>query len=421
MKVLSIIMLVLLMTGFVCAEKYMALSKKGAMAYVRLTDIDSIIFIDSAAPIQGTILYTKPFFHRVDEFNTDGIGGVPESDNDIGINGGVCSGRVGFGSISTDYSALNSVLLTSLYNASGQNLGIKTGDTLLVQASIRDNMGLKETRTGEFVVIDNPYMAGPGESSIIYRVATLAQFLLAIPNFLSQNAWNMGAGSNAAGVKIGIVPDGEIRIDNRGSAASIEDLFITSTNTLSSVLVSTAFYFNQNIAANGFSDTPERMLRPAIGEDQIFNPLYYDALGAPLPSGSSGVQQIFCSDGEALDIQDGDTIAISSLVGFASKSSSNLFIKEGVTLNDPSTTTLQNILDKIRNTLNLPVYDNSPSNNPSVSIADGKNAILMPAGAMVIRGQPGIGFEITNFSLTAKSATGSPVAKFNQNCTVTEY
>jgi len=419
------LLLLLVFCAGIHAEKYMALSKKGATTYIALPDIDSITFIDTANLIQGTILYSKPFFHRVDEFNTLLKTGGSGVDNAFGASGLDHAGApVYFANIFCDLGAINSVLLPELHNGAGQNLGIKIGDTLYVQATIPNGMGNDETESASFIIVDDYTMAGMIAGNLLqYRVATLAQLLLAMQCFLTGTSWRGGAGSNAFAAIIKIMPDGKVCIDNSGSAQAIKNLAISSSRSISSPYVASAFAFNATIfivGASAVSETPGKLLRPALATDRLFDYMFWDAGNTIIP-GAHSMPQIFTNSGDTIDIVYGDTIIVSANVGVTSKSASSFIVDAGA-FAVHSATSFQNLLDYIQTTLALPVYDNSPANHLSLSIANPSSDALLPSGAIVVRGQPSPDFTISNFSLQAKHSDGSPAPSgFNQNCVMIEF
>lgn len=374
----------------------------------------------------GTILYTQPFYHRADEFNSAALTGGAGTDNDIGANGAVGGAAVTFANIASDTSAINSIKLTGLHNATGQSLQIKNGDIISVTATIEDNLGADETQTATFEVIDDPSQAGSvGGSPTEYQVSTMAQLLVAMQSFLSGNgagsAWNGGAPSNASGAVIGVTPDGKIRVENGvGSTESIKNLTVTSNRPVSRTYVTSAFAFNSEIAAGDYADTPDRLLRPAISTDSLYNPLYYDNLGVPA-AGTSAVPAIFTQNGQSIDLENGDKVNITALIGDIPKNDNTLTMNQGVNLN--SSTTMQELLDSIRNTLNLPERDGTLNNNLSLSLNSvGTDDDLIPEGAIVIRGQPEVAFSVNNFSGIANNANANTEAPtdFNTNMVTTQ-
>ncbi|MFH0920093.1 MAG: flagellar hook-basal body complex protein [Fibrobacterota bacterium] len=392
------------------------------------TFVDYTGNLNSDSEALGTVLYTQPFYHRVEEFNTNRIPGGSGLDNDYGAGGlDHVAGFNAIGQIATDPGMTNSVRLTGLHNGGGESLGIKYGDILQVTATMDNGAGVDETFTASFEVVDDPSQAGPvGASTTEYRVATLNQFLMASQDFLTGGTWRGGGGSGAAGAVIAAMPDGKIRVDNSGagSTTSIKNLTITSNRPISRTFVSAAFSFNSDISNAGItssSDTPDRIFRPAISTDTVYDYMFYDA-GNTIIAGSNPVPQIFTANGTALDIQQGDSVDISAMIGDTPKNSSTLVFDEGAAAVHGSTT-MQDILDEIRNTLNLPQFDGTVNNNLSVSMnGTDTDDDLIPEGALVLRGQPKLAFAIKNFSMLAENAspTTEPPTDFNTNMVATQ-
>jgi len=391
------------------------------------TQVDYSGNINSDSEALGTILYTQPFYHRADEFNTSANSFGAGVDNDLGAGGVQGGAPVAFGNIATDASAISSIKLTGLFNGAGQSLQIKAGDLMSVSATIQNNLAVDETQTATFEVIDDPAQAGMiNGNPLEYRVATLAQFLLASQSFLTGTAWNGGAGSGASGATVSLLPDGKVRIENGGaSLQDIKNLTVTSNRPISRTYITGAFSFNSSIPAapGSFSDTPDKLLRPALATDNLYNPLYYGAGGIPL-AGTLATPAVFTANGGTIDLQQGDKINITSLIGDVPKNSgvaNTLQLNEGVNLG--SSTTMQDVLDAIRNTLNLPEHDGTIKNNLSVAMdAAGSSDDLMPDGSIVIRGQPETAFAVNNFSSIANNANANTPAPtdFNTNMVTTQ-
>ncbi|OGS33415.1 MAG: hypothetical protein A2293_03385, partial [Elusimicrobia bacterium RIFOXYB2_FULL_49_7] len=389
--------------------------------------------LDSDSEALGTVLYSQSFYHRANEFNTNaiastGVGG----DNDFGTYDPVggpsatgdaahSAGTLAITDIASDTGVLNSVKLTGVHNGSGNSLGIKTGDLLTVSATIPDATNVDETYTATFEVIDTPAEAEQ-VSATEYRVSTLAQLLLSVQEFLSSGPWNGGAGSSTT-ASVAVLSDGKVRVENTG-AADIKNLTFSSNRPISKTYVSNTFSFNSTIATGDYGDTPDVLLRPALANDNLYDyQLYQDAAGSWAPISSNTTPQIYSSTGELIDVEDTDALNLSAMIGDNPKNAETLQIDTGTpgTLHDA--TTMQNILDYIRNTLNLPEYDGTIANNLSVSMnAVGTDDDLIPEGAVVVRGQAETAFSINNFSLLAENADPSSNAptNFNANFVVTQ-
>ncbi len=365
----------------------------------------------------GTIVYTQSFYHRIDEFNTLPLGAA--NDNNYGATGAHSAAGVAFADIITNANVLSSTPLTGLHNDKGQSLQIKTGDILKVTATINDGLN-DETITANFEVINDPAQAGiVGGSTTDYRVNNIQQLLLSMEHFLTGDAWRSGAGSNAADARVAIMPDGQIRVSNgAASLSSIRNLTVRSDRPISTTYVNSAFSFQSDIAIGSYSDTTGRLLRPALSTDNLFNPMVYDNAGVGT---ASPVAQIFTANGQLIDLEQGDRLQISALIGDTSKNASSLQTDVGVNLG--TSTTMQQVLTYIQDTLSLPERDGTIANNLSVSLnAVGTDDDLIPEGAIVVRGQPETAFAINNMSALATNAspnTPSPSA-FNSNMVVTQ-
>jgi len=382
--------------------------------------------LNSNSEALGTVLYTQPFYHRIEEFNTIQKTAGSGIDNAFGATGVDHAGAAAaFADIATDSAFINSVALTGLHNGSGESLGIKYGDILQVSATIDDGTGTDENLTASFEVVDDPTQAGMvAGNPLQYRVSTLNQFLIATQSFLTGTAWRGGVGSNADQATVTVQPDGKVRVDNAGSAQSIKNLTITSNRPISRTYISNTFSFNSDITNAGLtsiSETPDRLFRPAISTDALYDYMFYDA-GNTVIGGTNPVPMVFTANGNAVDVEQGDTLNLTAMIGSSPKNSNSLVFDEGA-LGVHTGTTMQEVIDDIRNTLNLPQYDGTVSNNLSVSIdATDTDDDLIPEGALVIRGQPETPFSVNNFSALAENAspTTPPPSDFNMNMVSTQ-
>ncbi|MBL8026659.1 MAG: hypothetical protein JNL74_09630 [Fibrobacteres bacterium] len=381
--------------------EYLAVHRNNTVEYLKLSLIDSLTFPDSNTIQRGTILKSKPLLHRIDEFNTLGLQGSSTDENNFGAYGGNTSAfaatPLNFSDIATDEAVLASTPLTELYDSTGSSLNILVGDTLSVTATINDGVS-DETITAKYIVIDNPLIAGRhGPSTIMYRVANIQQFLLAMEDFISGIVWRGGAGSNAQ-IYTAVMPTGRICIQSDvGTSQPLKNLFISSSNAVSKSKVSMAFKFPSLITVGSLA-MGEMLLRPAKKNDYFFNPLLYDAMGYGL---SPSVSQIFSSNGLPLDVIVGDTITVAGTVGSVAYGPSPLILSE-VTDNVNTSTTLQNLTDCIKNALNLPAYDNSIANNPSVSIVTIGSSVVNQAGSIMVRGQPSADLALKNVIIKSR-------------------
>lgn len=385
--------------------------------------------IDATNPELGRTLYTLPFNHRIEEFNTIGLAGMAAgTTNQFGTtteanplgSAAYASRALSFADIASDPGVIHSTNLISLRNGNGENLLIEVGDTLFIDATIPDGTGTGHSAVAQCEIISNPAQTmRVGAATNAYRIATIAQFLLAIQDFLNGNSFSMMPMN--VDFRTAVLPDGKVRVQNAAvGGVAVKNLSVSSSRSASNPLVGNAFSFNSEIPAdNGFSDTPAKLLRPATAEDHLYEPLYYSATGAPQLS-AKGVPQIFGATGNEMDLQQGDSLAISALVGDSARNSKSLGINEGHALG--TATTLQDILDDIQTTLKLPARADTVENIPSVEIGTtDTGAAPIPAGAIVIRAQPGASYAIRNFSMLANNADAEtePPTDFNINAVVT--
>jgi flagellar hook protein FlgE len=285
------------------------------------------------------------------------------------------------------------VSLTSLYDSNGNDLGIRVGDILTMTATT--GVGAIYTRT--MTVLDPATGAysgggwvGTSANSSIVNYQDLASELQALINVAG-----MSPGANAA-----VQADGSILIDNIAGTGTINNFQITSSRPGgSSGYISSAFSFPSTMTNGALTDfwNSDTMRRSARTTDLIDD--LYDANGNALGSGGNGIENTA-------------TIYINGAVGGET-------INQGTYTYATATSTLQDLVDQIRGSFGLPLYDGTPANNSSVSVnvADTDNDNI-PDGAIVIRGQPESAFAITNVSVQSgdpdPSNTSTPT-RFNAN------
>lgn len=316
----------------------------------------------------GTIAYTQRFLHAADFPNP-----VPVT---------------------------SSTNLTLLYNSSGLSLGIKGGDIITMFAYT--TLGVKWLRNLAVVDSVTGYNSGAwdGQNANSY-VVTYDNFITELRKLINV----ISVGSLAM-----FKPNGSVEIDNTTGAGNIVNLQITSNRSGgSSGYISRAFSFPSTIGTTAtdiyYSDTLRiYFYRPAIATDFIAD--LYDANKNKI-GGLSG-------------LEDGATISINGAVG-------GITIQPGIYTYSPATSTLGNLLEAIRVTFNLPVYDGTPDSNFSVSIAQENLEInedkTLGTGSIVIRGRSGRIFSITNISIQASDPNQFNEAtptRFNGNMGVVE-
>jgi len=265
--------------------------------------------------------------------------------------------------------------LTSLYDSSGNSLGIMAGDTLTVRGY--DAAGNQYTQN--LVVANN---------STLTDLTTAIQ---AVTNNIDP------------AIPVTINADGSINVTTAGRLGPVNNLSVSSSRPGSNSYVSQAFNWGPTIATTTpTGDNSDQMRRPAIATDLISN--LYDSSGMAL----GGVDPV---TGNPRGLENGDVISVNGAVGGKT-------VPTGSLVYNDATSTMQNLLDAIQGAFNLPRNDGTPQNNLSVSMdsADTPDDRL-PDGSIVIRGQKELAFALQNISISANNSNSNAVspARFNAN------
>jgi len=252
------------------------------------------------------------------------------------------------------------VLLSGMHNASGKNLGIQSNDIFAISA--KDASGTTVTRK---------YTVKEGD--------TLESLAGEIQSFL-RNEY----GNSLASVS---VVDGALQVSPGGTVNKFE---ISSNRPTSNALVTDAFHLPTSFNSSSSTGNMLMAARP-------------DTLLADVVDNA----------GYGMGLEKGDQIDISAAVGGKVSGSTRVSY-------DPASTTMKEILDGLQNQLRLPDLDNTPAPSVSINQADGDPNV--PDGAIVLRGQSGEAFALTNISIVASnsnSQTPTPTY-FNGNATFTQ-
>ncbi|MBD3321841.1 MAG: flagellar hook-basal body complex protein, partial [Chitinivibrionales bacterium] len=258
--------------------------------------------------------------------------------------------------------------LVSLFDQYGQDLGITSGDILTVSAD------------------------GTTPVSITVSDTTSLQDLAGA---VSQVVSAVNPANSAAVNPI----DGTIVVSALGSA--VNNLRVESSRPLSGSFVTNTFTWGPSIAAG---DTPASgsILAPADETDALST--VYDA------------------SGNSLGLESGDVISINGAVGGRTIATVNGTFDPAGTLAD-GITSLGDLVSLIRQAYQLPPYDATPYQNPSVDINNANTPDdRIPDGALVVRGQPELPFALTNISVQASNNDNDATAptRFNTNMVATE-
>jgi len=281
---------------------------------------------------------------------------------------------------------LGAQTLTSLYDSSGNALGIMAGDTLTVRGY--DTLGNQYT-----------------QSLVVTPTSTLTDLT---------NAIKAVTNNVDPAIPVTIMPDGSVNVTTAGHLNPVNNLSVSSSRPGSNSYVSNAFTWGPTIATATIGGVDSNQLRrPAIATDQLAN--VYDASGTHI-GGADPVT------GNPYGLEAGDVISINGAVGGKTVATGTLtYAAPGA--GGVGGTTLQNLLDTIQGTFNLPKNDGTPQNNLSVSM-DGADSAddRMPDGSIVIRGQKELAFALQNMSISANNSNNNAVtpARLNANLSTTE-
>ncbi len=258
--------------------------------------------------------------------------------------------------------------LTSMYDSTGNSLGIMPGDVLTIRG----------------------YNPGGTESSQTLVVDAATNSLTSLRNAIEAVVRNIDAANTVA-----INADGSITV-NTSAGTAVNNLQVTSSRPGSNSYVANAFSWGPTIpvsAATGVaSDT---MRSPATATDALVD--------------------IFDAAGNTLGLEAGDVISVNGAIGGRTI--------QTVQVPYVAATTLQDLLDGVQQAFNLPQYDGTPQNNLSVSINPADTADdRIPDGAIAIRGQREEAFALQNISISANNSNQNAIAptRFNANLGTTE-
>ncbi len=266
-------------------------------------------------------------------------------------------------------SAAGTDTLTSMYDSSGNSLGIMIGDTLTIRAY--DPSGTEYIQS---------LTVGAGNNSLTDLRNAIETVVRSIDPANTVSAVNA---------------DGSITV-NTSAGTTVNNLQVTSSRPGSRSYVTNAFSWGASIptsAASGVSS--DTMRAPATSSDLL--------------------SDVFDAAGNTLGLEAGDTISINGAVGGRTI--------QTVQVPYTATTTLQEMLDGIQQAFNLPQYDGTPQNNLSVSVNPADTADdRIPDGAIAIRGQPELAFALQNVSISANNANQNAIVptRFNANLGTTE-
>lgn len=253
--------------------------------------------------------------------------------------------------------------LESLYSSTGQSLNIRDQDVLtLAYATTAGGTPIETT----FVVTKDPTLVTAANNYVYSLDQLITKMDAALPGTVALQA------------------DGSIRVT---SGTDLFNVQLTSSNPLSNSYVNKAFNVGSYIGPGigSYPATPfgtsDALLRPAEADDFV--------------------SDIVDGNGDSLGLELGDTIEVNGSVG-----------DDAITTSTPltysATTTMTELLNKIRNDFKLPFTDGTVEENPTVSMnAPATLEDGIPDGSIVIRGAKGEDFSINNLSIRAINTNNS--------------
>ncbi|MGL1902235.1 MAG: flagellar hook-basal body complex protein [Fibrobacterales bacterium] len=280
--------------------------------------------------------------------------------------------------------------LTALYDSKGRDLGIEPGDVLTYEAV--DAAGLPLTPL-EITIVDPSTTAGAIITGTNATAGTVDEMLTAINNWFN----GQGYPGTQAGIDDGpgSVNRGSVTVDNTAGVQALVGFQVSSDRPISDSMIRKAFNFPATIA---------------VGNTGLSDSFRYPAEATDLMS------QLYDTHGDALGLETGDTISVNGTVGGESSTPSMLNYSA-------ATTTIQNLMDSIKDGLKLPFTDGTVAENQTVTINGADSNDQINDGTIVIRGVKGADFALENINVTANNSNNqNPTPKlFNANMASEEF
>jgi flagellar hook-basal body protein len=268
-------------------------------------------------------------------------------------------------------------LLVGLYDRSGNALGIKAGDVLTLSAV---GNGTPVTMIFE-----------------VQSTSTLAQLANALTTFLRSSSVGAGPGTT---VDLVTAADSETlrgALTVYGNTAAINNLQITSNRPVSGPNVTKAFALPTLLPAGSgrLANVTEILRYPAQAADLVSE--VFDAVGNPL------------------GLEEGDRITFSGALGDETAQNVPILVFAS------RETTMQALIDRIKDNFKLPNYDGTLYNNRTVSLNAAGTDDNVHDGSILIRGMPGGAFDIRDVSIRSTDMNNSKPSPnfFNTNMNIT--
>lgn len=266
-----------------------------------------------------------------------------------------------------------------MYDRSGTELGIKEGD-LLTFSAVNGGTTVNTTFT-------------------VTSTTTLANIANAVTTFLRSASVGAGLGTTVDMVLAADSATLRGAMTVYGNTAAINNFQITSNRPVSGPNVTKAFSVPTTIAAGTtrLSVVTDTLRSAAQAADRL--------------------EQVYDSQGNALGLESGDLISYSGAIGDDQAQN----VTATTYASGAGGTTMQNLLDKIKDNFKLPDRDGTIQNNLSVALNVAGTDDNIADGAIVIRGQPETAFAIKDVSIRATDANNAKPSPnfFNTNMNIT--
>jgi len=358
------------------SEGKVVLPNNGFVLQGKMADLSGEI-----APGTSVGNVTIPFAEQAPANPTTEVDFSRNLDADAGAKGSIIHSQVFLHTASDGTSAPEDDLLTGIHDSKGNDLNIMEGDN--IEILVIDGTGqVFDSATSSFqpAASATPPEIAVGQEPGEYW--NLSQLLTAIESAL-------GAGAT---VQMDPAGTGAIQVT---PGVNIATLQLTSDNPLSNVYLNKAFNLPSNIAAgNTVSTSP--LLYPANRDDLI--------------------SELKDANGDNFGLEVGDEITISGSVGGESLNSTSPLVFTNAT-------TMDELLVKVRDDLQLPYYDGTTDNNLTVTMNGVDSDDELPDGSFVVRGAKGEGFAIDSLTVMASNSDNDDIMPnfFNANLSMNEY
>ncbi len=276
--------------------------------------------------------------------------------------------------------------LTELYDENGNDLGVRVGDQLTFSCIDGNNIA------GGTIVNNPPFS--------VTSTGTISNLATQLENYLNTNITNS---NNQISVTVSSTTGALVVDFSSAGNCTINNLTIRSNRPTSAAYVSDLFSWGPSITFPNVNNSVGQIRAPADSNDFLVN--LFDAAGNSL-----GLE-----DDNSL----ADLITINGAIGGNTISPYTLAYDSNTTTG----TTMQDLLTAIQAALNLPDTDGTYANNPSVEVNSASTGDdRVPAGAIVVRGQPLLAFSLSNVSVSAVNTDNDNTAptRFVANMIMTE-